>query len=99
VFCDGVQHCLRFYLDHLHCVKIMAPQFYLQLEKQRSCRGPNQASRVGGGQQSCCISQKFPGEKGCVRQCVLMMQQSAFCRQSSGQSLRTSSCDYCKTSQ
>jgi hypothetical protein len=30
VFCEGVQHRLRFYLDHLTCVKMAAFQFYLQ---------------------------------------------------------------------
>jgi hypothetical protein len=41
VFCEGVQHRLRFCLDHLSCVKMAAFQFYRQSEKQKS--------NVGGG--------------------------------------------------
>jgi hypothetical protein len=33
MFCEGVQHRLRFCLDHLSCVKIAAFQFYLQSGK------------------------------------------------------------------
>jgi hypothetical protein len=36
VFCEGVQHCLLFFLDHLNCVKMAAFQFYLQSRKQKS---------------------------------------------------------------
>jgi hypothetical protein len=43
VFYEGVQHRLRFCLDHLKCVKIAAFQLYRQSGKQ---------SRVDGGQQS-----------------------------------------------
>jgi hypothetical protein len=35
VFCEGVQHRLQFYLDHLNCVKTAAFQIYLQSGKQR----------------------------------------------------------------
>jgi hypothetical protein len=49
VFCVGVQYCLRFYLDHLNCVKMAAFLFYLQLGKQKIHRGPSQTSKVGGG--------------------------------------------------
>jgi hypothetical protein len=38
VFCEGVQHHLRFYLDHLSCVKMAAFQFYHQSGKQRKVR-------------------------------------------------------------
>jgi hypothetical protein len=48
VFCEGVQHHLQFYLDHLNCAKMVAFQFYLQSQKQKICVGPNQVSRVGG---------------------------------------------------
>jgi hypothetical protein len=35
------------------------------------------ASRVGGGWESCCFrGKKIPGEKGSVRQCSVMMQQT-----------------------
>jgi hypothetical protein len=35
VFCEGDQHCLRFCLDHLGCVKMVAFQSYLESGKQR----------------------------------------------------------------
>jgi hypothetical protein len=35
VFCEGVQHRLRFCLDHVSCVKMAAFQFYFQSGKQR----------------------------------------------------------------
>jgi hypothetical protein len=35
VFCEGVQHSLRFCLNHLTCVKMAAFQFYLESGKQR----------------------------------------------------------------
>jgi hypothetical protein len=35
VFCEGVQHPLRFRLDHLCCVKMPAFQFSFQSGKQR----------------------------------------------------------------
>jgi hypothetical protein len=33
VFCEGFQHRLRFCLDHLNCVKLVAFQFYFQSAK------------------------------------------------------------------
>jgi hypothetical protein len=45
VFCEGDQHCLRFCLHHLSCVKMAAFQLYLQSGKQKR--------RVGGRRQSC----------------------------------------------
>jgi hypothetical protein len=41
-------------------------QFYLQLGKEKS--------RVGGGSHVV-FGKKFPGEKGIVKQCVVVMQQ------------------------
>jgi hypothetical protein len=35
VFSEGVQHRLRFCLDHFNCVKMAAFHFYLQSVKQR----------------------------------------------------------------
>jgi hypothetical protein len=35
LFCEGVQHCLQFSLDHPSCVKMAAFQLYLQSGKQR----------------------------------------------------------------
>jgi hypothetical protein len=35
LFCEDVQHCLRFSLDHLSCVKMAACQFYLQPGRRR----------------------------------------------------------------
>jgi hypothetical protein len=67
VFWDDVQHCLRFCLDHLSCVKMAAFQFYLHSGKQRKARW---------GQQSCYFRSKLPGEKGSVRGCVVVMQKS-----------------------
>jgi hypothetical protein len=55
VFSEGGQHRLRLCLDHLSCVKMAAFQFYLQKENREKSQGPSQASRVGGGRQSCCF--------------------------------------------
>jgi hypothetical protein len=46
VFCEGVQHRLRFYFDHLNCVKIAASQFYHQSAKQREVRWVGDDSHV-----------------------------------------------------
>jgi hypothetical protein len=35
MFCDGVQHRLRFCLDHFICVKMVTFELYLQSGKQR----------------------------------------------------------------
>jgi hypothetical protein len=35
VFCEDIQHRLRFCLDHLSCVKVATFQFYLKSGKQR----------------------------------------------------------------
>jgi hypothetical protein len=43
------------------------------------------------------FGQKFPGKKGSVRRCVVMMQQPALLSPSSGRSLRTFWCSHCKT--
>jgi hypothetical protein len=48
-----VQNCMWICLVHLTCVKMAAFLFYLQ-------SGPSQASRVGGGWQSCCFWSKIP---------------------------------------
>jgi hypothetical protein len=68
-FCKGVQHCLQFCLDHLSCVKLVAFQFYLQSGKQRKVEWFGVNSHVVFGQN-------FPGEKGNVRQCIVLMQQT-----------------------
>jgi hypothetical protein len=39
VFGGGVEHRLRFCLDHLNCVKMATFQFYLQSKKQRKDAG------------------------------------------------------------
>jgi hypothetical protein len=68
VVCEGVQHRLRFCLDHLNCVKMTVLQFYLQLGKRRKVGWAEDDSHV--------VSvKKFPGEKGSVRLCVVVMQQ------------------------
>jgi hypothetical protein len=66
VFCEGVQHRLRFCLDHLNCVKTAAFQFYVQSGKQKS--------RVGRGRQSFCFGRKFSDGKGSVRRRVVVKQ-------------------------
>jgi hypothetical protein len=38
VFCEGVQHRLRFCLDHLHYVKMAAFEFYLVKETEKCSR-------------------------------------------------------------
>jgi hypothetical protein len=72
MFCEAVQHCLRFCLDHLGCVKMAA----FQLGKQRKV-AKDQVRRVEwlGGDSLVVLGQKFPGEKGSGRRCVVMMQQ------------------------
>jgi hypothetical protein len=67
LFCEGVQHCLQYCLDHLNCVKMPAFQFYLQSGKQRKVGWLYESHVVFG--------QKFSGEKGNVRRCVVVMQQ------------------------
>jgi hypothetical protein len=64
---EGVQHRLRFCLDHIICVKMAAFQFYLQSGKQR---------KVGwvGDDIHVVFGQKFTGEKGSVRWCVTVIQ-------------------------
>jgi hypothetical protein len=52
-----------------------ACQSCLQSGKQKSCRGPNQGSGVGGGDRHIVSVQKFPGENGSVRWCIIIMQQ------------------------
>jgi hypothetical protein len=42
--------------------------------KERS-QGPSQASRVGGGDSHAVFGKKFPGKKGSVRRCIVVMQQ------------------------
>jgi hypothetical protein len=62
VFCEGVQHHLRFCLDPLNCVKMAAFQFYLQSGKQRKLwRG--QVRQVGWvwDDSHIVFSKKFPG--------------------------------------
>jgi hypothetical protein len=68
VFCEGVQHHLRFCLDHLNCVKMADFQFYLQSGKQKKVGWVGDDSHVVFGQ-------KFSGEKGKV--CPLLFVE--FC--------------------
>jgi hypothetical protein len=67
VFCEGVQHRLRFCLDHPNCVKMAAFYFYLQSRKQR---------KVGWvGDDSCVVfSNRLPCERGSVRRFVVMQE-------------------------
>jgi hypothetical protein len=68
VFCEGFKHRLRFCLDHLNCVKMATFQVHLQSGKE---------TKVGwvGIDSHVVFGQKFPGEKGSVRRCVVVMQQ------------------------
>jgi hypothetical protein len=67
VFREGVQHRLRICLDHLNYVIMEAFQFYFRTGKQR---------KVGWEEDSHVIfGQKFPGKKGNVRHCIVVMQQ------------------------
>jgi hypothetical protein len=52
MFCEGVQHHLRFCFNHLSCVKVAAFQFYLQSGKQKS--------GVDGDNNHVVVGQKFP---------------------------------------
>jgi hypothetical protein len=68
VFCEDVQHRLRFCLDHLNCDKMAAFQFYVQSGQQRKVGWMEDKSHIVFGQ-------KFPGKKGSVRRCIVVMQQ------------------------
>jgi hypothetical protein len=68
VFCDDVQHRIRFCPQHLNCVNMAAFQFYLQSGKQKKVGGVGDDNHVA-------LGQKFHDEKGCVRRCVVVMQQ------------------------
>jgi hypothetical protein len=67
VFCESIQHRLRFCLDHLSCVKMATFQFYFQSGKQRKVEWVGSDGHVLFGQN-------FLGEKGNVRQCVAVMK-------------------------
>jgi hypothetical protein len=67
VLCEGVQHHVRFCLDLLNFVKMTAFQFCLQSGKEKS--------RVGGDDSRVVFGQKYPGEEGNVRRCVVVMLQ------------------------
>jgi hypothetical protein len=44
-------------------------------EAEKNCRKPGQVSRVDGGNSHVVYGQKFPGEEGFVRWCIVMLQQ------------------------
>jgi hypothetical protein len=78
VLCEGVQHRLQFCLDHLRYVKMAAAfQFELQSGKQRKLRWV-------GNDRHVVFGKKFRGEKGSVRQCVVMMRQPVLLSQKFG---------------
>jgi hypothetical protein len=65
MFCEGVQHRLRFCLDHLSWAKV---------EAFLSSTGETKKSRVDEGRQSCCFFyQTFLGEKESVGLYVVAM--------------------------
>jgi hypothetical protein len=59
VFCESVQLCLQFCLDHLSCV--------FNRRKRKKWEG--------GGWQSYFFSKKFSGRKGNDRRCFVVLQQ------------------------
>jgi hypothetical protein len=65
VFCESVQHRLRFWLDHFSYKKIATFQFFLQSRKER---------KVGCTGKKSCFWLKHPWWKGSVRRCVVVMQ-------------------------
>jgi hypothetical protein len=69
MFCEAVQHRLRFCLGHFNCVKMATTT-------NKSRKG--QVRQVGWvGDESHVVSgQGFPGEKVLVKRFVVMMQQS-----------------------
>jgi hypothetical protein len=71
LFCEGVQHRLRFCLDHLSCDKMAVFQSYLQSGKRRKLGLVGDDSHVVFGQT-------FRGGKGSVSRCVVVVQQSIF---------------------
>jgi hypothetical protein len=90
--CEGVQHCLRFCLHHLSCVKMTPFQFYLHSGKQKN--------KVGGGTKVMLFLVKNSLMKKNVWNGTLSWCYSQFfCRQSSERSLRTFSRSLHKTSQ
>jgi hypothetical protein len=56
VFCECIQHRLRFCLDHFDCVKVAAFHLFLASREIKK-------SRVDGGRQSCYFWSKIPGWK------------------------------------
>jgi hypothetical protein len=68
VFCEDVKHHLRFCLHHLSCVKMAAFQIYFQSGKQSEVGWVWEYSHIVFGKQ-------FPGERGIVRRCGVVMQQ------------------------
>jgi hypothetical protein len=65
VFCEAVQHGLRFCLHHLNCVKMAAFQFYLQSGKQRKIGWVRDDSHVAFGKKILYWKRKF--ETVCCR--------------------------------
>jgi hypothetical protein len=69
MFCEDAHHRLQFCVGHLNCIKMVVFQFNLLSGKQRKVGWVRNDSHVVFGK-------KFPGEKGSVKQCIVMMQQS-----------------------
>jgi hypothetical protein len=67
VFCEGLQHRMRFCLDHLSCARMAVAQFIFNQE--------NRKLGLVGDYNHCFFVKKFSGEKGSVRRCVVVMQQ------------------------
>jgi hypothetical protein len=82
MFCESVERHLCF-IDHLNCVKMVAFQFHLQsgnfdtfevidAELQVAL---NTLTEHDFQNMSNIFRQIFPGEKGSVRWCIVVMQQ------------------------
>jgi hypothetical protein len=51
-------------------------------ETEKSLKGPNQASKVGGDDSHIVLGQEFPGDEENVRRCIVVMQQPVLLSQS-----------------
>jgi hypothetical protein len=101
VFCEGVQQCLWFCLDHLNCVKMAASPFYLHSGKQRKAAGGpvrrvglvGDDTRVVFGKKNSLVNKEVWDDA------FEWFNGQFFCRRSSGRNRRTFSSSRRKLSQ
>jgi hypothetical protein len=74
VFCEGVHHRLRFFLDYLNYVKMAALKFYLRSGKQRKVAGCQVTWLGCVGDVTLFLVKNSLVLKGSVRRCVVMMK-------------------------